>query len=160
MQPTLRLIIAVSALAWFPVQAVAIEPDHQKLIEQLLVLNQNQAQYDASVIGSFEASIAGTAKALPPDQQEKFGKAMDRIKELLLQRLGWEVLKPDVIALYASRFTKEDLESVMPLLAKPEMQAFLAKQTGLNAEISKIAAEKSQSMQQEIMKIVQEEMMK
>lgn len=160
MQLTLRLLLAVSAVALLPFQAKAIEPEHQKLIEQLLVLNQNQKQYDASVIGSFEASIAGTAKALPPDQQEKFGKAMDRIKVLLLERLGWEVLKPSIVELYAIRFNQAELEAVMPLLAKPEMQEFLAKQTGLNADISKIAAEKSQAMQQEIMKIVQEEMMK
>jgi len=160
MQLTLRLFIAISAMAFPMSQATAVEPEHQKLIEQLLILNQNKEQYDAGVIGSFEASIANTAQALPPDQQDKFAKAMVRVKALLLERLGWEVLKADAIELYASRFTQAELEVVLPLLDKPEMQAFLAKQTGLNTELSKIAAEKSQAMQPEIMKIVQEEMMK
>jgi uncharacterized protein len=159
MQLTLRLLVALSTVALCQ-HASAVEPAHQQLIERLLVLNQNKEQYEAGVIGSFEASIASTAKSLPPDQQEKFGKAMERVKALMVERLGWEVLKVDVIELYAKRFTQEELEAVLPLLDKPELQAFLVKQTSLNSELSKIAAEKSQVMQPEIMKIVQEEMMK
>jgi hypothetical protein len=159
MQLTLRLLVALSTVALCQ-HASAVEPAHQQLIERLLVLNQNKEQYEAGVIGSFEASIANTAKSLPPDQQEKFGKAMERVKALIVERLGWEVLKVDVIELYAKRFTQEELEAVLPLLDKPELQAFLVKQTSLNSELSKIAAEKSQVMQPEIMKIVQEEMMK
>lgn len=152
--------IALGGMALSPFAVQAIEPEHQKLIEQLMEVNRSKEMYNQSVVGSFEASIANTAKSLPPDQQEKFGKAMERVKALLIERLGWEVLKEEVMALYAERFTAAELEAVLPLLQKPEMQGFLAKQGQLTSDLSKLTSEKSQALQKEIMAIVQEEMMK
>lgn len=145
---------------WFCLAGVcaAVEPEHAAAIEELLELSNTKQAYEASVIGAFESSIAGAGSQLPEEQKPKFERAMKRVKDLMLEKLGWEVMKPEVVNLYAATFSLAELEAVLPLLRKPEMKAFVAKSAPLAAEAAKIGGEKARSLQPEIMKIVQEEM--
>ena len=153
----LSLFVIVSQLSG---GAFALEPGHTKAIEELLELSNTQKSYESSVIGAFESSIANSASQLPPDQKPKFDRAMTRVKELMLAKMGWAAMKPDIVALYGEKFTQAELEAVLPLMRDPAMKAFVAKSAPLAAEAAKLGGEKAKGMQAEIMKIVQEEMAK
>lgn len=155
MRSILYTTLAFCCIAPF---CLAIEPAHQKAIEELLELSGAKEAYDSSVIGAFEAPMANAANQLTEDQKPKFERAMERVKELALEKLGWEVMKPEIVELYAKTFSLEELEAVLPLMRKPEMKSFTAKVTPLGAEAAKIGASKAQSLQPEIIKIIQEEM--
>lgn len=140
--------------------AWAIEPAHQKAIEELLDLSNTKNAYESSVIGAFESSIKSSSQQVPEAQRPKFDKAMERIKVLMLEKMGWEAMKPDIVALYAKSFTLAELEAVLPLMRRPEMRAFVEKSAPLAAEAAKLGGERTRGLQPEIMKIVQEEMTK
>jgi hypothetical protein len=156
-----RFLVCGAAIVTFSLgTAMALEPAHLKAVEELFELSKTQTNYESSVIGSFEASIANTASQLPEDQKPKFERAMVRVKDLMLSKLGWEAVKKEMMELYAAKFTQAELEAVLPLMRKPEMQAFVAKSGTLAAEAAKLGGSKAQALQPEIMKIVQEEMQK
>jgi uncharacterized protein len=140
--------------------ALALEPGHVKAIEELLELSNTAKSYEASVIGAFESSIANSASQLPPDQKPKFERAMGKVRELMIAKMGWEAMKPEIVALYGATFTQAELEGVLPLMRAPEMKAFVAKSAPLAAEAAKLGGDKAKGLQAEIMKIVQEEMSK
>lgn len=137
---------------------LALEPNHAKAIEELLELSNTRQAYEASVIGAFEASIASTASQLPEDQKPKFERAMARVKQLMLEKMGWEVMKPEIVNLYGASFTQAELEAILPMMRTPEMRGFISKSAKLAASASKLGADKAHALQTEIMKIVQEEM--
>ncbi len=140
--------------------ALALEPAHEKAIEELLELSNTAKSYESSVIGAFESSIANSAAQLPAEQKPKFDRAMTRVKELMIAKMGWETMKPSIVALYGATFTQAELEAVLPLMRDPAMKAFVAKSAPLAAEAAKMGGEKAKTMQADIMKIVQEEMSK
>jgi len=144
----------------FQVGAWALEPAHEKAIEELLELSNMAKSYEASVIGAFESSIANSAAQLPADQKPKFDRAMTRVKELMIEKMGWATMKPEIVALYGLTFSQAELEGVLPLMRDPAMKAFVAKSAPLAAEAAKMGGEKAKTLQAEIMKIVQEEMTK
>ena len=161
-QMTVPRFFRLSAAALFLglTSASGVEPAHQKAIEELLELAKTQQTYESSVIGAFESSIKNSAQQIPEAQRPKFEKAMERIKVLMLEKMGWEAMKPDIVNLYASTFTLAELEAVLPLMRKPEMRAFVEKSAPLAAEAAKLGGERTKELQPEIMKIVQEEMLK
>jgi hypothetical protein len=85
---------------------------------------------------------------------------MTRVKELMIAKMGWETMKPSIVALYGATFSQAELEAVLPLMRDPAMKAFVAKSAPLAAEAAKMGGEKAKTMQADIMKIVQEEMSK
>jgi hypothetical protein len=155
-----RLLPVVVSVLSFQMGALALEPAHEKAIEELLELSNTAKSYEASVVGAFEASIANSAAQLPAEQKPKFDRAMTRVKELMIEKMGWATMKPEIVALYGATFSQAELEAVLPLMRDPAMKAFVAKSAPLAAEASKMGAEKAKGLQGEIMKIVQEEMAK
>jgi hypothetical protein len=155
-----RLLSVIALVSQINGGAWALEPAHTKAIEELLELSNTQKSYESSVIGAFEASIANSAAQLPPDQKPKFDRAMKRVKELMLSTMGWEAMKPDILALYGAKFTQAELEAVLPLMRDPAMKAFVAKSAPLAAEAAKLGSAKAQGMQAAILEIVKEEMAK
>jgi hypothetical protein len=155
----LSLFVVVSQLSGGAL-AFALEPSHVKAIEELLELSNKQKSYEASVLGAFETSIANSGAQLPPDQKPKFDRAMARVKELVLSKMGWESMKPDIVAVYGAKFTEAELDAVLPLMRDPAMKAFVIKSAPLDAEAAKLGGEKIKGLQADIMKIVQEEMTK
>jgi len=152
--PVVALVFTLQAGAW------ALEPAHEKAIEELLELSNTAKSYEASVIGAFESSIANSAAQLPPDQKPKFDRAMTRVKDLMLAKMGWATMKPEIVALYGATFSQAELDAVLPLMRDPAMKAFVAKSAPLAAEAAKMGGDKAKALQSEIMTIVQEEMAK
>ena len=84
----------------------------------------------------------------------------DGIKALMAEELSWEVLEPRLVAIYSKKFSKEEIDSIIPLLSSEEMQSFLSKQIELIPENSAIGAEITVGLQAKIQAIIREELSK
>lgn len=138
----------------------AVEPGHRVAIEKLMELSGQKTSFETSIISAFESSIQSSAAQMPAEQRPKFDRAIERVKTLMTEEMGWEQVKGSLIEIYAKHYTQAQIEAVLPLFEKPEMQFFVGKTSTIVAESSKMAAEKSQSLAPKIMAIIQEEMSK
>jgi hypothetical protein len=156
------LILATLALCLTTARA-DLTPSHQAAIEKLLVALNVQKQFESNLILGFETGMGATSdqiKALPPEQQAKFARGIEKVKAAMMEQMGWEKLKPQILAVYAKNFTEQEAKDVTALMESPAGQLFVTKQVPLAAEMMKETQGKMKILQPQIMQIMQEEMTK
>lgn len=156
------LILATFALCLTTARA-DLTPSHQASIEKLVVALQVQKQFESNLILGFEAGMGVTSdqiKAMPPEMQQKFAAAIEKVKTSILELMGWEKLKPDVVAIYGKNFTEQEAKDVTALMESPAGQLLLSKQLKVTADLMKVTQEKMKVLQPKIMEIMQAEMTK
>lgn len=140
--------------------AQAVEPAHQAAIEKLFVLLHQQEQYEGAMVAGLEAGLDGVSAQIPEAQRAKFNTAMGKVKEFMIAEMGWDKMKGEMVELFASAITLEEINAVLPLLEKPEFQTLVTKQLKIMPEGAKLGAAKAQALQPQIMQIMQAEMSK
>lgn len=140
--------------------AQAVEPGHQAAIDKLFVLMQQQQQYESALTAGFEAGLGGALDQMPEAQRAKFEAAMKKVSEFMKTEMGWDKMKGEMSELYAKQLTQAEIEAVLPLMEKPEFQAFVSKQLKILPEATKLGAAKAQALQPQIMQMIQAEMSK
>jgi hypothetical protein len=156
------LILATFALCLSTAHA-DLTPSHQAAIEKLLTVMQVQKQFESNLILGFEAGMGGTAdqiKALPQEQQDKFAKGIEKVKAIMLEQMGWEKIKPELIAAYGKNFNEQQAKDVTALMETPAGQVLISKQVTVAADLMKVTQEKMKVLQPQIMQIIQTEMTK
>jgi len=160
MKILLTSIIGLGVLTVSLTTLSAVEPAHRAAIEKLMEISGQQASFETSIVTAFETSIQNSAAQMPAEQRPKFDRAIERVKALMIEEMGWEQVKGDLVEIYAKHFTQQQIEAILPLFEKPEMQLFVAKTSTIVAESSKMGGEKVQALTPKIMAIIQEEMSK
>ncbi len=140
-----------------------LAPSHQAAIEKLVTVLQVQKQFESNLVLGFEAGMGTTAdqiKSLPQEQQDKFAKGITKVKAFMIEQMGWEKLKPQIIAIYGKNFTEQEAKDVTTLMDSPAGQMLLTKQISIAADLMKETQEKMKILQPKIMQVMQEEMTK
>ncbi len=156
------LILATFALCLSTAHA-ELAASHQAAIEKLLTVMQVQKQFESNLILGFEAGMGGSSeqiKSLPQEQQDKFAKGIEKVKAVMLEQMGWEKLKPEVIEIYGKNYTEQEAKDVAALMESPAGQILIGKQTTVAADMMKATSEKMKVLQPQIMQIIQTEMTK
>ena len=156
------LILATFALCLSTAHA-DLAPSHQAAIEKLVTVLQVQKQFESNLILGFEAGMGTSSdqiKSLPQEQQDKFAKGIAKVKTVMLEQMGWEKLKPQIVAIYGKNFTEQEAKDVSTLMESPAGQLLLSKQISVAADLMKETQEKMKVLQPQIMQIIQSEMTK
>ena len=155
------LIVLSSLLAGIsPVSAQQekVSPSHRAAIEKLFEASQQKDQYEVAMIAGFESAMGPIRKTMPPAEAAKFDQVMVKVRDFMVEKMGWEVIKPELVEVYAKHVSEAEIKAVMPHISSPAMQTLISKQIVLLPEASALGARKAQELQPEIMRIVQEEM--
>jgi hypothetical protein len=156
------LILATFALCLSNAHA-DLTASHQAAIEKLLTVMQVQKQVETNLISGFEAGMGGSMeqiKTLPQEQQDKFAKGIEKVKAVIVEQMGWEKIKPEIIASYGKNFTEQEAKDVAALMETPAGQLLVGKQVTVAADLMKMTQERMKVLQPQIMQIIQTEMTK
>jgi len=156
------LILATFALCLSTAHA-DLTPSHQAAIEKLLTVMQVQKQFESNLLLGFDAGMGNTSeqiKSLPQEQQDKFAKGIEKVKAVMMEQMGWEKIKPELIAAYGKNFSEQEAKDVAAMMESPAGQVLVSKQVTVAADLMKVTQEKMKVLQPQIMQIIQAEMSK
>lgn len=134
---------------------------HKAAIEKLLVAMQVQKQFETNLVAGFETGLGASAdqiKALPQAQQDKFAGAIQKVKAAMLEAMGWEKLKPEILEIYGKNSSEKEATDAIALLESPTGQMIVSKQIVLAADMMKVSQDKMKVIMPQVMQIMQTEM--
>jgi uncharacterized protein len=68
-----------------------------------------------------------TMANLTPDQQKNATEMSQRVMEFTMQKMSWDVMKPEFIKLYDDTYTEDEISGILLFYQSPAGQAMLAK---------------------------------
>ena len=154
-------IAALAALLFvLPVTAAqAIEEAHRKLILEFFELTSQEENFKAGLMAGFDANAnPDQFAALPKEQRAKALKGLAEVRKYLAKNVTWKSVEADLVNVYAEAFSQKDLEKVVPLLRKPELREFFAKQVDVVGPAMEASMKIMQTLQPEIARIMTEAM--
>lgn len=158
---TIRILLAVMALALLTGSGHAATESHRAAIERLFKVLKIDKQYEVSMLAGFDAGTglnADRMAALPQDQREKLQQTLAKVKARMVELMGWDKVKPEMVELYAKHFTEKEIDAIAKMMESPTGQMLVSKQLTLMPEAMTIGQKKAQAAMPEIMKIMQEDM--
>lgn len=157
------LLSLLTLLITLPAQAQSTEGKRAKIL-QLLELSRAGEAYDAGMKAGFMASMEANPQiqAMPADLKPKFKRGMDRVLKLMLDKMGWKVMRPKIVAVYDKHWTEEELDTVIALFkSNPKAtQLMVTKQMAMAKPMTLMSQKESAKLQAQIQAIIQEEMSK
>lgn len=85
-------------------------------------------------------------------------RAMTAVEKIMQEEMSWDKMKEPYIAIYAQHYTEAELDQVLPLLDRPEMQLLMKKQMEMLIPSMKVGQEVGMKIQPKIMQVVMKEM--
>jgi hypothetical protein len=160
MKPIKILLITFIVTA-FAAVCQAVTDSHRAAIEHLFTVLKIDKQYESGMIAGFEAAAGATPEQLATmteDQRAKFQAGMAKVKAKMIELMGWEKVKPDMIELYARHFSETEINDIAKMMETPTGQLLVSKQLALIPESMSVAQKKAQAIMPEISKIMQDAM--
>ena len=96
---------------------------------------------------------------LTEDQKQKMKKGMERVKQLMLDEMKWQTMKPKLMRVYAKHYSKEELKTINRHLKNESVQAMLRKELQVLPDSMKLGQQEAFKLQPRIQQIMMEEMM-
>jgi hypothetical protein len=160
----MKMLITLATLVLTLATANAeLAASHRASIEKLMTVLQVQKQFETSLIAGFESGLGTSSdqiKALPQEQQDKFHKAIQKVKDTLLEMMSWEKMKPDLIEAYGKNFSEKEATDIIAHMETPVGQMLVSKQASMVGDVMALTQEKMKVIMPKVMQIMQEEMTK
>jgi len=161
--PMKKLISIVTLALTLTTGHAELPASHKAAIEKLINVMQVQKQFEKSLIAGFESGMGTSSdqiKALPQEQQDKFQKAIAKVKEVMLEMMSWEKMKPDLIEAYGKNFTEKEANDIIAHMDTPVGQMLVSKQAAMVGDVMALTKEKMKVIMPKVMQVMQEEMTK
>lgn len=127
----LRLICLAATLAIGTpaLAAPASEASIRELLEVSHARQMMDQMYGSSLQGMFDTILQSEAngREIPEHRKPALNRFKERLEALMREKMGWQVMEPDVIHLYASTFTQEEVEGMVAFYRTPAGQAVIEK---------------------------------
>jgi hypothetical protein len=144
--------LSLAPLAW------SDEASKRAKIEEVLVLTNAPAMYkqmaEQSVSGAL-SSVRSMLKQMDADLPKEASAMIDEFtaqtESLILERMSWEKLKPDMMAIYAEAFTEDEISGVIEFYRSPAGQALLKKMPALASKLIQFGQERADKLLPDIM---------
>jgi len=155
----LNCSVVLLVVALFALPVVADEPDRE-LVERFLEVTLAGEQYEFGLVAGFDMMAANedVLESFPEEMRENYRKGMEEVKALLLEKMGWETVKEDVVALAREIYTTAELEAAIEAFDTPVMQEFLKKQVSMTQKMMGFSQEKVVELMPEIERIMEQAM--
>ena len=158
-----KLITLATLVLTLATAHAELAASHRASVEKLITVLQVQKQFEASLVAGFESGLGTSSdqiKALPQEQQDKFAKAIKKVKDTLLEMMSWEKMKPDLIEAYGKNFSEKEATDIIAHMETPTGQMLVTKQAGMVGDVIALTQEKMKVIMPKVMQIMQEEMSK
>jgi hypothetical protein len=136
--------------------ADTVAASHKAAIEKFFKVTKMDKQYEEGMLAAFDANPGITPEqlaGLTEDQKAKFRKMRKLIRGKMVELMGWEKIKSEMVDLYGRHFTEEEVLAITKLMDSPTGQLMVTKQIGLIAEAGEIGRKKAQALTPELTKM-------
>ncbi len=139
--------LTVCILAFLSMAAPSSAQDRTAKAEELFKLMRMEetfAQLMDTVTQQTKASVLSqlTGRQIPPELEADVDQLQTEVNDLLMQYMGWNVLKPEYARMYADAFTDQELDAILAFYRTPGGQAFVTKQPVLIQRSSELVQRK------------------
>lgn len=93
---------------------------------------------------------------VPPESKAKFDAFEQQLQQATDAQIGWKVLEPVYVDLYAKTYTEPELDAILTFYKSPAGQSMLAKGSELNQQGSQIMQTKMATLQPQLQKLAQD----
>lgn len=153
------LVVLLASSAVLPARADDASK-RAKVVElfQVLHVNRLTEQITSSVRNQMQASM----RTLPgggqmtPAQKKIVDDYQNKVMALVNQDMSWKVLEPQMIALYTSTYSEQEIEGILSFYKSPTGQAMLAKTPELTEKSMAISQGKLMALQPKISALSQD----
>jgi hypothetical protein len=93
---------------------------------------------------------------VPPAQKEKFDTFQQKLKQTTEEQIGWKVLEPEYIDLYAKIYTEPELDAILTFYKSPAGQSMLTKSPELSTQSVQMVQAKMAVLQPQLQKLAED----
>jgi hypothetical protein len=94
--------------------------------------------------------------AVPPAQKEKFDTFQQKLKQTTEDQIGWKILEPAYVDLYAKTYTEPELDSILAFYKSPAGISMVAKSPELNSQSVQLVQTKMAVLQPQLQKLAED----
>jgi hypothetical protein len=123
------MLIACAACHLLQAQQSAAAPLTTKAakIEELFRLTQTD-QMQKQVMAQMAAMMKQqTVSGMTPEERQAANDAMQRVMDFTMQKMSWEVMKPEFVKIYDATYTEDEISGILMFYQSPPGAAMLAK---------------------------------
>ena len=154
------ILIMVGVFGLFSL-SYAQEDVRRQLVEELLILTE----VDKTLESTFEMvkqmqmdqlKKIPLPEGLSEEDSEKIASMQGKIMDIVVEEMGWDKIKGDIIDVYVDVFTKEELEGIIEFYKTPFGQKLIKKQPELMHKSMEIAQKQLTSIMPKLQKAIQD----
>lgn len=149
-----HLALLLTFVLCLPLTARADEASHRAKAAQLVELlhTERMVQQNTVTILKQISDVANQAMGATPTPQNKaqLTEFENKASQLIDAQVGWKVLQPAIIDLYAQTFTEQELDAIIAFYKTPAGIALLEKMPSVNDQIEQLARSKLAILQPQI----------
>ena len=155
------IVVLIVMLAVAPYSARADEASKQAKVKELFATMHMDHMLD-QMMSSIQKEVqvmtqkSQSAQGMTPEQKKLTQNFMDKAMKIVNDSVGWTVLEPDYVKLYASTYTEAEIDGILAFYKSPVGQAMLEKTPELSAGGMQIVRGRMASFQPKIQALQQE----
>jgi hypothetical protein len=125
--------------------------------DELLKITKGDQNFKP-LLARAQAILKGDAIRQEPAGADKAARAAieQKVSQILAEQMSWDKLRPQIVKLYADKFTEEELDGILSFYKSPLGQAWTAKSADVTAEAVKVSQQALQDAQAQIRKVIEE----
>jgi uncharacterized protein len=110
-------------------RAAPASPESVTALFSLMNMDRTIAQSFDKMQALTRQSLASLprARALTPEQRERFDAGIARVDTLMRDEMSWAKLEPEFVQIYASTFTQDEIDGQLAFYRTPAGQALITK---------------------------------
>lgn len=155
------IAVLVVVLAVAPCSARADEASKQAKVKELFATMHMDHMLD-QMMSSIQKEVqtmtehTQSAQSMTPEQKKLTQDFMDKAMKIVTDSVGWTVLEPDYVKLYASTYTEAEIDGILAFYKSSVGQAMLAKTPELSTGGMQIVRGRMASFQPKIQALQQD----
>jgi hypothetical protein len=143
-----KALIVVSSVLFLSIGLASGESQIQRtMVEELMMLTKVEQSMAAArtEMEQFAVRLLDSMD-IPDDQKDRFAKYHKRLMDFVNEEMSWERIKEDVMDVYASVFTQEELAGLITFYRTPFGQALVTKTPELMTQMMAIMQSRMHSL--------------
>ncbi len=124
----MKRVLLLWVLALFSFSAVADEASHRQAAEEMLQASRADQMFDAvmpQMMAMYQQMVG--EMDVPEEKRAVVERYFQRAAEMMAEMWRWEKIKPDMVDLYVSVYSEQELRDITAFYHTPAGQALLDK---------------------------------
>jgi uncharacterized protein len=155
-----RVALLLALVLCLPLSAHADEASRHAKAQELLTLLHMDRVMDQMMNNMLEQMSTMTKQLggnnVKPEDQAKIDDFQKKVFQLVESQMGWKVLEPDYVDIYAKNFTDEQLDSILAFYKSPAGSALVEKLPTLTTQGMQLAQTRMTALQPQLKQMIED----